>query len=250
MTTTLAATTDAQTSAPHATPSPRFDMYGPIHKALRSFMGDTLLRLGRVDVNDPQDLTPTLAQLDTLLELCLSHIRHEDESVHAAIEARQPGGAAHTLQHHAEHRESIDGLRAEARVLQAAPASQRAALSQRLYQHAALFVAENFQHMHVEETEVNAALWALYSDAEILAIHDRLLASIGPVENLLVARWMVPATTPAERAAIVGAAKAQMPPEPFLGVLAHVRPHLDDSAWNKLARAVGVPQQPGLVHFA
>ena len=61
---------------------------------------------------------------------------------------------------------------------------------------------------------------------------------------------MGPATTPAERAAIVGAAKAQMPPEPFLGVLAHVRPHLDDSAWNKLARAVGVPQQPGLVHFA
>jgi len=56
----------------------------------------------------------------------------------------------------------------------------RAALAQRLYRHLALFIGENLQHMQVEETENNAALWALYSDDELAAIHDRLLASVPP----------------------------------------------------------------------
>ena len=32
----------------------------------------------------------------------------------------------------------------------------------------------------------------------------------------------------------------EAPPEAFLGVVRHVRPHLDDSAWRKLAPAIGV----------
>jgi len=121
-------------------------------------------------------------------------------------------------------------------------------LAHRLYLHLALFVAENFQHMHIEETANNAALWALYTDAELHEIHGRLLASIAPAKELQVVRWMIPACSPMERAAIVGHAKMQMPPEAFLGVLGHVRPHLDESGWSKLAAAVGV--SPTLGHAA
>ena len=94
--------------------------------------------------------------------------------------------------------------------------------------------------MHIEETVHNAALWAHYSDAELMEMHHRLLASMAPQESLNVARWMIPMVAPVERAAIVGGMKAGMPPEAFLGVLHFVRPHLDDHAWAKLARAVGV----------
>ena len=34
----------------------RYDIYAPIHKALRQFMTDTLQRLGRLDLDDQQDL--------------------------------------------------------------------------------------------------------------------------------------------------------------------------------------------------
>ena len=60
-----------------------------------------------------------------------------------------------------------------------------------------------------------------------------------------MARWLVPALNPAERAGIFGAMKTQTPPEALLGVLSHVQPHLDASGWTKLARAVGVAQVPG-----
>jgi hypothetical protein len=103
-----------------------------------------------------------------------------------------------------------------------------------------LFVAENFQHMHIEETVHNALLWQHYSDAELAAVHGRLMASLRPEDKLLAMRWMLPASTPAERAAMIGGMKAELPPEALLGVMAMLRPHLDAAGWPKLARAAGV----------
>jgi len=179
----------------------------------------------------------------------VDHVHNENRFVHAAIEARQPGGAGRAAQEHVEHLESIEALRAEGRSLAAAPQAQRQTLALRLYRHLALFVAENLQHMHFEETHHNAALWASYSDAELLEIHHSILASLPLPETLLVARWMIPASNPTERAAIVGGMQAGAPAPVFDQIVEAFRPHLDDTAWGKLSRAIGVAQQPGLVDF-
>ena len=249
MTTTLSTphSQPLQTTRPAPTGAPRVDLYAPIHKALRSFMSDTLGRVGRMDVADADDLQDTLEQFEALMALCASHVQHENEFMHPAIEARQPAGSARIAHEHDEHLQSIAELRDEAAALRAAPIDTRATLAMRLYRHLALFVAANFQHMHIEETAHNAALWAHYSDAELMQLHGRLMASIAPSEHLTVGRWMVPALTPAERAAVVGGMKAEAPPEAFLGMLAHIRPHLNDKDWNHLARAVGVAPQPAFV---
>ena len=239
MNTTLVST-PSPLDAPALHAAPRVDLYGTIHKALRHFMGETLYRVGRIDVDDAADMEGTLGELDSLLGLCLSHIHHENEFVHRAIEARRAAGADRTAGDHVEHLESIEALQTEARTLREAEAAARPVLAQRLYAHLALFVAENFQHMHIEETANNSALWALYSDAELVQIHERLLASVGPAEHQLVGRWMFPAVNPAERAAILLDIKRKTPPEPFLGLMAMLRGLLDDKAWQALARVVGV----------
>ena len=229
----------------NAPATPRVDLYAPIHKALRSMMCETLVLVGRLDVFDADEMQATLAQFDSLLDLCTSHIGHENAYVHTAIEARRPAGAQRTADDHVEHLQSIDALRTEGRSLRAAPDHERMGLALRLYRHLALFVAENFQHMHIEETANNAALWSSYSDAELMELHGRLLASIPPQQNLEVARWMIPALCPVERAGVVNRAKAGMPPEAFLAVIDCVRPHIDARGWPKLARAIGVSGQPG-----
>jgi hypothetical protein len=239
-------TATLDTGAPSTTTAAsRLDLYAPIHKAMRAFMMDTLHRIGRIDVFDEADLNEALGQLDALLAQCASHLRHENEFVHAAIEARRPGGSARIAGEHVEHLEHIADLAAEAEALRGAPAERRMLLVLRLYRHLALFVADNFQHMHIEETAHNAALWEIYSDAELAEMHDRLLASIPPDEMLLIARWMVPALCPVERAGMLGEAKAQQPAPVLEALLGAVRPHLDASAWTKLARAIDLEPARG-----
>jgi Hemerythrin HHE cation binding domain len=222
----------------------RVDLYTGIHKALRLFMNETLARVGRLDHDDPVDVNATLAQLQSLLDACRSHVVKENKFVHTAIEARCPGASERIGSEHIEHLDAIAALEAEAAALRALPGAGAAL---RLYRHLARFVGENLEHMHVEESAHNGTLWAAYSDAELLEIHQRILASIDPTEMALLLRWMVPAMSPAERAALLGDMQTQMPPEAMRCVLELVRPHLDDSAWAKLARALRLPPVPGLV---
>ncbi len=108
--------TSRTTDAPARRAEPqRLDLYVSIHKALRSFMGDTLTRIGRIDVADRADRDAALAQLDSLLALCLDHLRHENEFVHTAIEARQPAGSRRVAEEHGEHVETIAALRRRGR---------------------------------------------------------------------------------------------------------------------------------------
>ena len=225
--------------------SPRFDIYAGIHKGIRAFMAETLVRVGRLDVADAADRDHALDQLEQLLAFCADHLRHENTFIHTAIEARQPAGSAKIAEEHVEHAESIAALREEAAAVRAAPEPAAAALALRLYRHLALFVAENLQHMHIEETAHNALLWQHHDDAELAELQDRLVASLSPADTELSVRWMIPASTPAERAAMIADVKAEAPPEALLGIMAMLRPHLDRAGWAKLAAAAGVGEGVG-----
>jgi hypothetical protein len=227
--------------------APRVDLYAPIHKALRQFMAETLVQVGSMDPTDEEDLRATLDRLSDLLSLMRSHVRHENGWMHPAIEARYQGGACRIAGEHDEHIASIEALQGEAAALTVAPAAARPAMALRLYRHLSLFVAENLQHMHVEETVHNRLLWSAYSDAELMDVHDALLADVSPTEMATVLHWMASSLSHPELAGMLGSMQAQMPPEPFANLLQMVQSRLSMARWDKLARALGVPQQPGLV---
>jgi hypothetical protein len=225
-----------------ATQAPRMDMYGGIHKALRALMADTLMAVGRMDWSDELELAQTTQRVVELLDFCTSHLQHENDFVHAAIEARASGASAAVAHEHGEHGRHILQLRQKVEALRAGPAGQRAAGAQDLYRALALFIAANFEHMHVEETAHNAVLWARYTDAELVEIHDALVASIPPEEMMFVARWMIPFMNPAERAAVLADMQAHAPAPAFAAVLDTVRPHLSIREWTKLARSLSLPE--------
>jgi hypothetical protein len=226
---------------------PRFDLYGPIHKAARLGMTRALRRAGSCDTDDADELAGTLAQLDALLDFCEGHLRHEDDFVHPALERAQPGSAARIADEHRHHVEAIADLRDLVAAVGNARPAQRFAAMQRLYLALALFVADNLQHMDVEESAHNAVLWAHYTDAELLALHDALVASIPAPEMVAVLQWMLPAVSAPERAGMLQGMRAGMPPEAFLGVVQIARDTLAAPDMAKLARALGVPAVPGLV---
>jgi hypothetical protein len=227
--------------------APRVDMYTGIHKALRALMSDTLLAVGRMDCDDDLERAQVCHRVLELLDFCAAHLKHENDFIHSAIEARAPGASQHIAGEHVEHEQHLAALGARVAQLLACPPPQRAALTLALYRELSLFIADNFQHMHVEETAHNAVLQANYSDAELNAIHDALVASIPPAEMMYIARWLVPFMNPAERTGMLSDMQAHAPAPAFDAVIDTVRPHLTDREWGKLARSLGMAPVEGLV---
>lgn len=218
--------------------TPRMDMYAFIHKALRAYMSDTLVALGRVDVNNEPELGQICDRVRQLLDFCRAHLRHENDFIHPAMERHLPGSAAAVAQEHVGHVQAIATLADGTAQLVACAPERRAPLAHALYRQLALFVAHNFEHMQQEETQHNAVLWAHYSDAELVAIHDRLVASIPPEEMGVVLRWMLPHLTPDERAMMLADMRRSAPPPAFEAALALARAQLTPREWDKLARAL------------
>ncbi|HTO47408.1 MAG TPA: hemerythrin domain-containing protein [Burkholderiales bacterium] len=217
----------------------RFDIYAGVHKGLRRFMSDTLVAVGGIDVNDAEELAQTVAQVRGLLEFCLEHLHVENQFLHPAMEARRPGSACASAKGHDDHLQAIERLEWDARAVEGSPPDVRAAAALRLYRRLALFVAENLEHMHVEETENNAVLWATHTDEELVEIQHAIVASITPGMMAAFLRWAVPAMTPVERAGLFTGMQAGAPREVFERMLATARPHLSERAWTKLMAALG-----------
>lgn len=237
-------THDAGVSAPasqarrRGATAQRHDIYLFIHKGLRRFMGETLTAVGRLDAGDAGETARVLAQVRDLLDMCRSHLDKENRFVHPAMEARRPGSGARTARDHAGHEHAFGELEAGVRAVESASGETRAAAAAMLYRHLAVFVAENFAHMEVEEAENNAVLWATHTDAELVALEQAIVASIPPEQKAVMLRWMAPSLTPCERARLFTGLKRGVPGEIFEGMLELVKPQLDNRDWSKLMAAL------------
>jgi hypothetical protein len=211
-------------------------------------MADTLLALGRMDTDDTEECECISARILELLDFCASHLKHENDFIHTALEARAAGASAVIAHEHDEHVAHIKCLTSKVlslRQMAGGGGASYAALD--LYRELAMFVANNFQHMHVEETAHNTVLWARYTDAELLALHDRLLASIPPAEMMSTLRWLVPYMNPVERTTLLKDMQIHAPAAAFEATMAMVERHLSAKEWAKLTRSLGRPPVAGLV---
>lgn len=223
------------------TATARFDLYAGIHKALRLALTRTLTRVGSTDPADPRERAGTLDQVERLLALCELHLKDENEFVHPALERARPGTSERIAGEHVHHQQAIDDLRELAVCADAARAPARSGAWDRLYRGLALFVADNLQHMHFEETVHNPALWAAYTDAELLDIERAIVASIPPAAMAEALHWFMPALSAPERAGMLGGMRGEMPPEAFEGVMQIAQRTLEPAALSRLHRDLGLP---------
>lgn len=217
---------------------PRLDIYAGIHKGLRAMMMDTLSAVGRCDARDSAEMQDVCERVLVLCDTCASHLEHENEFIHPAMEAYRPGSTAQIAADHKDHLHAIAELCAMARALPTGIGPDRQQAVTALYRKLALFVAENFVHMHAEEAEHSPVLWASHSDAELRALEERIAASLPPAQHLLFMRWMIPALPTTERAALLAGLREAAPRPAFDAVLDTVRPHLSVGDWAALNTAL------------
>lgn len=216
----------------------RHNIYVLIHKAMRACMSDALVAVGRMDPHDAGEVAATAALVRNLLDFARLHLQSEEDWIHPALEMRRAGSSAETRADHLQHREAFVMLETSLRAMEGSTGPAREVAALRLYRHLALFVADNFQHMHVEETENHATLIECYSEGEILALEGSIVGSHTPAETAMAMRWMLPAASAPERAALLGGMRQHAPKPAFEGILASVRPHLSAPDWAKLEAAL------------
>lgn len=221
--------------------SPRFDLYGPVHKGLRAFLADTLQRVGSLDVEDAAQLQEICSQTLDLLELLRSHVDHEDEHIHPLLERCRAGGAAQATDEHVRHRQVLDSLAVEVRGLLSAPSYPAA---DALYQNLAELMAENLVHMRLEDLGHQSLLWTHYSDAELMALDGRIVGGLAPKEMMLFLRWMLPAMTPPQRLGLMRGLRAQAPLTVQAAVARLAQQHLPAPAWERLQRDIERAEVP------
>ena len=225
----------------------RPNLYAGVHKGLRLFMGETLATLGRADPADRDELGHALDQVGELLAIALSHLKHENAFMHPALEACAHGASYRTADDHDAHLEAIEALHADLARARTAAGALRTPAIDALYRRLARFVAENLEHMDVEETHNMALLWDSLDDAQLQALHDELVAAIDPREMVVFLRWILPAVAHPERLGMLEGMRASAPPEVFEGVLAIAAQRLSRRDYAKLADGLGLAAMPDLV---
>jgi hypothetical protein len=215
------------------------DLYYAVHKGLRLANARMLIALGQSDPADPQEVEAVLGRLAQHLDTCLAHLKHENAKIHAVVDVRVPGASDHADEDHEHHLASFIELRQLAEAVAVADDAGRPGALRRLYQRFALFTAEDFQHMHEEETRLMPLIARHFSSDEVDAIEHAIVSSIAPEVMIPFMRFMLGAATRSERIATVTEMKAGMPPEVFGQTFAAiVHPQWRHDDWDEMERVL------------
>lgn len=195
------------------------NLYTAIHKYLRQQFFTTLNAIGTVDEFDAESTAFALCSARALLNFCQTHLAHEDHFIHAAILRRSPATHLSASADHQEHQHRIAYLSEKISRLESAPAANAPQLWLELYRDMALFIGENLDHMHMEETLMFQLLCDLFSPGELEEIHAKLVASIPAAEMEALFAPLLSAQSYSDQLSVLTSSRQQLPPEAYRKLL-------------------------------
>lgn len=178
----------------------RVDLFSTVHKGLRALLFELSNEVARVDLADP-GLDALLAQVGRACAFLDEHAHQEDALVVPALRQVAPELATALDR---EHR-MLETIQTE--VVGAAGALARtptAELGAQLLRVVNRLIAAQLAHMNREETDANHALWAGYTDDDLAAIRERLIAAIPPSRQAQWRAVLAPVLNPVERSLLGG----------------------------------------------
>jgi hypothetical protein len=218
----------------------RYDLYAAIHKALRAWSADLLIKIGRNDWQNDGETRRLLSDLNEFFPFCVAHLAHEDTFIHPILARVQPESQALAEEEHARHIDSLNALTDRVAQLSEAPTPDREAIAHQLYLAFGEYMVIDFAHMLDEEKRHNAILWQHLTDAEIQEIEHNIVGSLSPQVAAQSLRWMLPNLTAQERSDKITGLRANAPPAVFDAVLQMLRANLTATELERLPLGAAV----------
>ena len=177
----------------------RYNVFYLIHKGLRAMLYDTATTLQQTDFVDISAATPALAKVNDVLFAFEHHAHHEDNFILPAVEAYEPEIAASFENEHQEDYRLTGRLRNLLIIYgNSFLSEERTVCGSAITKSFTEFLTFNLQHMAKEELLLNHALWRLYTDEQIKAIQQQLMATITAIELQSASRWIMRAISIAD----------------------------------------------------
>jgi hypothetical protein len=214
----------------------RLDPFHLVHKAIRAALAEMLGRMGAASFEDAAMAGQTLEMLEGLLAFCVTHAEHEERFVRPLCEGRiavRPFDSGHP-----EQERYVAELRSLAQAVATASPDRRGAAGRALYLHFSAFVGDTLLHMGEEECVLLPMIHRVASDAELLEVQRRIVASMTSVELERAARYFLRAVSRGERIALVSAWIAATSPSAVRGLLESSRATLSSDVYAELVAVV------------
>lgn len=192
----------------------RHNFYGTIHKAIRVLMLDLVRKSGRLDFTDARAVAEFRGEVAQAFDLLESHAEHENTFIGPVVEQHAPELSHHVAPTHEEQEHEIDELAAMLEAID--PRAADAPVHGHAFVVAlSRFFGDLMMHMADEEEQIMPALQAVMTDAELIAVEERIVASIPPEKMVQYLSIMIPAINTPERIELLDGARATAPPEVY-----------------------------------
>lgn len=173
---------------------------------------DTLVSLQQTDFTDDEAAEYAFEKTEKVLFMFHRHAKHEDEII---LPAAAKFAAA--LQHEFESEHEQDALY-ENRLKNllsvyrhSITQAEKEITGELIMKSFFDFTAFNLYHMNKEEQKINAVLWANYSDREIMALTQNIVATLSEEEKRTGNFWMMKSLNNAEITAWLKAVEISAP---------------------------------------
>jgi hypothetical protein len=216
----------------------RVDLYGTVHKALRARLFDLGTELDRCDFANTLEVAVALSAYRRAMGFVHEHHQHEEHFIEPALRTCGADIAGAITTQHSGAQASLAELDDIAATIERSPEARRGAGAQLCARYRA-FLADYLDHMDYEETAVNRAMWATFTDQELIDLRGRLQASI-PLPRFI--EWLeilLPAINVEERTAMLRGIKTSAPEPAFLAVTALASRVLGPTAWDAVRERLG-----------
>jgi hypothetical protein len=213
----------------------RYDIFYRVHSGLRAMLYETSLCLQQTDFSYADDADKSLEQLEIVMQLFDKHAHTED----AAIKQIEPSLLYVFEKEHIEDHalvQSLNGLLASFNL--AATAEQKTVIGKTIVQSFTEFMIFNLRHMAKKENLINNALWKYYTDEELHAIAEKIIANITPVQMAMYSTWMMRGLSNNEISNWLKEVKNSAPDFLFQSLMQTAAKELNKQRWQLVQEAI------------
>lgn len=221
-------------------PTLRYNPFNQVHKGLRALLYDTALLIQHTDFTRWEQTEKVSERVHFVNEVFAAHAYHEDNHVFPMIAGYTPDVVADFESQHQVDHELSEGLcTCLGSFAETNPPEQNVWAGNELLQAFNSFLAFNVEHMKKEETMINAVLWQYYSDAELLQMTRKIVASIPIEQNIAHSAWMLKGLGVHEIIAWYKGIRQGAPPVVFERFYALAEKTLAPGRWGSVREAFG-----------